>query len=75
MNSRHVACLIVLGLAVLGVRHAMAQQDPFQKSACEDEFVKLRTDLEKRGIALKAAGEKKAAAPDQTGVTSELAAP
>ncbi|HEY7459220.1 MAG TPA: hypothetical protein VH765_10735 [Xanthobacteraceae bacterium] len=64
MNSRHVVCLIVLGLAALGVRHAVAQQDPFQKSACEDEFVKLRTDLEKRGIALKAAGEKKAAAPE-----------
>jgi hypothetical protein len=64
MNGRHVVCLIFLVLAVAGIRHAVAQGDPFQKAACQDDFLKLRSELEKRGLALKSAGEKKVAAPE-----------
>jgi hypothetical protein len=64
MNGRHVVCLILLGLAVMGIRHATAQTDPFQQSACQEEFIKLRAELDKRGLALKTAGEKKSSAPE-----------
>ena len=53
MNGRHVACLVLLLLAVAGIRHAAAQNDAFQQAACQDEFTKLRTEMEKRGMALK----------------------
>ena len=53
MNGRHVACLVLLLLAVAGIRHAAAQNDAFQQAACQDEFTKLRAELEKRGMALK----------------------
>jgi hypothetical protein len=53
MNGRHVVCLVFLLLAVAGIRHAAAQNDAFQQAACQDEFNKLRTELERRGMALK----------------------
>jgi hypothetical protein len=55
MNGRHVACLVLLLLAVAGVQHAAAQNDAFQQAACQEEFMKLRGELEKRGMALKSA--------------------
>jgi hypothetical protein len=53
MNGRHVTCLVFLLLAVAGIRHAAAQNDAFQQAACQEEFGKLRGELEKRGMALK----------------------
>jgi hypothetical protein len=53
MYGRHVACLVLLLLAAAGIRHAAAQNDAFQQAACQDEFTKLRTEMEKRGMALK----------------------
>jgi hypothetical protein len=65
MNGRHVLILIFALLVFAGVRHATAQSaDPFDRSQCQDTFVKLRTDLDKRGLALKNAGEKKAGPPE-----------
>jgi hypothetical protein len=53
MQARHVAFLILALIAVAGVRHAIAQGDPFQQAACQEDFMKLRTEIEKRGLALK----------------------
>ncbi|MEX2128307.1 MAG: hypothetical protein WD871_08710 [Xanthobacteraceae bacterium] len=65
MRGRYVVILILLALAVAGMRHALAQQsDPFERATCQDDFVKLRGEVDKRGLALKTAGEKKASAPE-----------
>jgi hypothetical protein len=65
MKGRHVLILILALLAFAGVRHATAQSgDAFDRSQCQDTFTQLRTELDKRGLALKNAGEKKAGAPD-----------
>jgi hypothetical protein len=53
MNGRHVACLVLLLLAVAGIRHAAAQNDAFQQATCQEEFTKLRAEMERRGMALK----------------------
>jgi hypothetical protein len=64
MRGRYVVLLIFSALAVAGVRHALAQQDPFERANCQEEFVKLRNEVDKRGQAIKTAGEKKAGAPE-----------
>jgi hypothetical protein len=64
MHGRYVALLVFLLLVVAGIRHGVAQNDPFQQATCQDEFAKLRSEVEKRGLALKSAGERKAQAPE-----------
>jgi hypothetical protein len=64
MRARHIAILTLSVLALAGMRHALAQQDPFERAACQEEFVKLRNEVDKRGLAIKSAGEKKAPAPE-----------
>jgi hypothetical protein len=64
MHGRYVALLVFLALVVAGARHGVAQTDPFQQATCQEEFTKLRSELEKRGLALKSAGEKKLPAPE-----------
>jgi hypothetical protein len=61
MKARHVAYLVLLLLAAAGIRHAVAQNDPFQQAACQEEFVKRRSEIEKRGMALKGAQKLSAA--------------
>jgi hypothetical protein len=64
MSSRHILRPIFLGLAVIGISQAIAQTDPFQQSACQEEFMRLRGEIEKRGLAVKNANDKKMPAPD-----------
>lgn len=65
MQARHVAFLVIGALAIASVHHALAQQpDPFERANCQDQFIKLRTELDKRGLAVKEAGDKKAGAAE-----------
>jgi len=63
MNGRHVLIIVLALLGYAGVLQAWAQQeggDPFARAQCEQEFQSIQTEMQKRGLALKAAGEKKA---------------
>ena len=61
MTGRHVLILICALIAFAGVRHVSAQQpDPFERANCEQDFVKLREAVDKRGMALQNAGKQKA---------------
>lgn len=55
--------LILAGFAAaVGASVVHAQVDPFVRAECEQQFAKLRNELEKRGMALQAAGKRKAPA-------------
>ena len=59
--------LLGLALAAAGAISAFAQADPATQAnaqACQQEFETLKGDLEKRGNALKTAGQRKAPAQD-----------
>jgi hypothetical protein len=61
MNGRHVLILLLALFGYSGLLQARAQQqDPFERSRCEQEFQNLQAELTKRGMAIKGAGEKKA---------------
>jgi hypothetical protein len=67
MYARYAAILVIAALGVGAARHALSQQqqlDPFQQAACQEEFNKLRNELERRGLAVKSAGQKKSPAPE-----------
>ena len=65
MTGRHVLILALAMLAFAGGRHVSAQQpDPFERAKCEEDFVSLRGEVEKRGKALQEAGKRKAPAPE-----------
>jgi hypothetical protein len=59
MSGRQALCAVLVIFAVVGIARAVAQVDPFQQgaqqAACQDEFNKLRTELERRGNLLKGA--------------------
>jgi hypothetical protein len=61
MTGRHVLILIVALLGYAVALQARAQQpDPFVQGQCQQDFANIQSELEKRGLALKSAGEKKA---------------
>jgi hypothetical protein len=59
--------LLGLALAAAGAIPAFAQADPAAQAnaqACQQEFETLKGDLEKRGLGLKTAGQRKATAQE-----------
>jgi hypothetical protein len=62
MYRRRIS-VVLLGSALIaaGTVIALAQTDP---RACEQEFIKLRTEVDKRGAAIKAANNRKAPLPE-----------
>lgn len=63
MHVGKVAFLVLLGAAASGL--ALAQgTDPFERASCQEDFLKLKNQLEQRGLAVKKAGDRKADAPE-----------
>lgn len=61
MGGRQFLVFVLALLGHAGALEAWAQQpDPFERGRCEQEFQSLQAELNKRGVALKSAGEKKA---------------
>ena len=56
------AILILLGVVLVASAPdvALPQADAFAQADCEKDFMSIRAELEKRGIALQKAGERKA---------------